>query len=106
MIELTNDNFQAEVIESDIPVLIDYFAKWCGPCKMMAPVFKKMSETYSEQLKFCTLDIEEVVVAGLPPDFAVTAIPALVLFKDGEIVSKNIGLKTEDAIETLIEEVI
>jgi len=104
MIELTSDNFQEEVVGSEIPVLVDFWAPWCGPCKMMTPVIEELNEEHSDKIKICKINIDEV--QDYPEEFAVNAIPALILVKDGVIVKKEIGLRTKKAIVAIIEEVL
>ena len=108
MIEVTKENFEEEVLNSEVPVVLDFWAPWCGPCKMMTPILEEMSVQfqYAEQIKFCKLNIEEVPVSELPNDFAVAAIPTLVIVKDGEVCSKEVGLKTKNAIIAMVEEVL
>ena len=104
MIELTSENFQEEVINSDMPVLVDFWAPWCGPCKMMKPIIEELSESHSEEVKFCKVNIEEFT--DYPEDFAVSAIPALMLVQDGSVIKKEVGLRNKQAIKAMLEEVI
>ena len=106
MIELTSANFREEVVSSDVPVLLDFWAPWCSPCKMMTPVLEEMSEQYGEQIKFCKVNIDEVPMTDIPEDFRVQAVPTLILVADGAVANKEVGLKTKTAISALISEVL
>ena len=106
MIEVTGENFRDEVESSDVPVLLDFWAPWCGPCKMMTPALEEMSEEYDGQIKFCKVNIDEVPMSDIPEAYAVQAVPTLTLVKEGEILNKEVGIKTKDAIKTLLGEAL
>lgn len=106
MKELTGENFREEVINSDVPVLLDFWAPWCGPCKMMTPTLEEISEEYGEQIKFCKINVEEVPMSDIPDEFSVQAVPTLTLVNAGHIINKEVGAKTREAIEALISEVV
>lgn len=89
MLEITNDNYQKEVIESDMPVMLDCFAVWCGPCKMMAPVVEEMAEKYAGKVKVCKADVDQAdQVAKVN---RVMSIPTFLFFKNGEVVNTIVG---------------
>ena len=88
VIELTQENYQKEVIESDKPVLIDFFATWCGPCKMVSPVVDEIADERPD-IKVCKLDVDKNL--DLARTFQVMSVPTLVAMKNGEIVNKIIG---------------
>lgn len=88
VIELTQENYQKEVIESDKPVLIDFFATWCGPCKMVSPVVDEIASERPD-IKVCKLDVDRNL--DLARSFQVMSVPTLVAMKNGEIVNKIIG---------------
>lgn len=106
MTELTIENFDEEVLNSEVPVLIDFWAPWCGPCKLMMPVIEELSEEYEGQIKFCKLNTEEQFCSDLPLDFGITSIPTLVIVVDKDIVVKEVGLKTKDVVQSIIEEAL
>lgn len=106
MIEITGDNFREEVVESIAPVLVDFWAPWCVPCKMMTPVLEELSEEYDTQIKFCKVNIDDVPMSDIPEDFSVSAVPTLTLVKGGEIVNKLVGIKTKPVIEALLSEAL
>ena len=105
MIELTSDNFVEEVVNSDQPVLLDFWAPWCGPCTMMTPVLEEISEECSGKVKFCKVNIEVFPSDDMPAGFSVSAIPTLMTVKNGAVVAKEVGLKSKEAIQSMIEEV-
>ena len=95
VIKLTKDNFDSEVIKSDKPVLIDFFATWCGPCRMVSPIVDEIAEENS-QYKICKVDVdEEPELAGA---FNVSSIPTLVVVKDGKAVNQAVGARPKEAI--------
>jgi thioredoxin 1 len=90
LIDVTDDSFDSEVLESDIPVLVDYWAPWCGPCKMATPVLAKLANEYEGRLKICKVNVdEEREVAG---KHRIMSIPTMFLFKDGELVDQITGV--------------
>ena len=99
IIELTQENYQKEVIESDKPVLIDFFATWCGPCKMLSPVVEELSKEYTD-VKFVKVDVDEE--EELAMKYGIMSIPALFLLKDGEVVGKTGGMQPIDSLRAFI----
>ena len=99
---LTEENFEAEVIKSDIPVLVDFFATWCGPCMMLAPHLEELSDEYDDRVKICKADVDSA--PGLAEKFNVSVIPTLVFIKNGETVSTTVGYKTKDELRKIIEQ--
>ena len=88
-IELTKDNFQAEGIEGDIPVLVDFWATWCGPCRAVAPVIDELAAEYEGRLKVGKVDVD--AEQQLAADFGVRSIPTLLIFKDGKMAEQIVG---------------
>ena len=97
---LTNKNFEAEVLKSEIPVLVDFFATWCGPCKMLAPVIEELAEKYEGKVKIRKVNVEEE--NELAMKYEVLSIPTLVLFKGGRVANTKIGLCSKSEIESMI----
>ncbi|MDO9465575.1 MAG: thioredoxin [bacterium] len=94
-IKVDDTNFKQEVLESDIPVLVDFWAEWCGPCRMIAPAVKEIAEEYDGKLKVCKLNVDEA--PGISSEYGIMSIPTLAIFKDGAVVDKVVGVasKTE-----------
>ena len=99
-INLTNQNFEAEVLKSEIPVLVDFFATWCGPCKMIAPVIEELAEKYEGKVKIRKVNVDEE--NELAMKFQIASIPTLVLFKEGKVANTKIGLCSKSEIESMI----
>ena len=102
--KLTKDNFEKEVIQSDMPVIIDFYADWCGPCKMLGPIFEEVSADYSGKLKFLKLSVEENPrVAG---QFGVQGIPCLIVVVDGKEVDRIVGLMQKEELKVKINSIL
>jgi thioredoxin 1 len=90
-IEITSSNFQTEVAESDVPVLLDMWAAWCGPCRMVSPIVDELAGEYSGRIKVGKLDVD--AEPGIAASFGVASIPTIVLIKDGQVVAHAIGAR-------------
>ncbi|MBQ7670623.1 MAG: thioredoxin [Clostridia bacterium] len=97
-ITLTLSNFEEEVLRSDVPVVVDFWATWCGPCRMIAPEVEALAEEYDGKVKVGKVNVDEE--EELAVKYRVSSIPTLILFKNGEAVKKSIGYKTKDALVT------
>ena len=86
---VTDENFEREVLQSPLPVLVDYWAEWCGPCKMIAPILDEMSEQYAGRLRIAKLNIDEN--PQTPPKYGIRGIPTLMLFKGGNVEATKVG---------------
>ena len=100
-ITITNENFEAEVLNSDVPVLLDFWATWCGPCRMIAPDLEKIAAENAGTLKVGKVNVDEEYELAMK--FGVTSIPLLVVMKDGKIVSKAVGAMPKAKIEALFK---
>ena len=99
-INLTNQNFEEEVLKSNLPVLVDFFATWCGPCKMIAPVIAEIAERYEGKVKVGKVNVDDE--NELAMKYQISSIPTLVLFKEGKVANTKIGLCSKSEIENMI----
>lgn len=104
MNEVTDANFQGEVLSSDIPVLVDFTATWCGPCKAMAPILEQVAQEYEGRLKVVSADINEARESAMA--FMVRSVPTLLVFKNGAVAVQNVGPANRNKIDKMIEGVI
>jgi len=104
VVHLTSSTFEAEVLNSNIPVIVDFWAEWCGPCKMLGPIFEQLSSDYTDKLKFAKLNVEDG--QDLAASHDVQGIPCLILFKDREEADRIVGFMPKDALKKKIDEIM
>lgn len=102
VIELTDASFDEVVHKSDVPVLIDFWAPWCGPCKMMSPIIGELADEYADKAKVCKLNTDEARDSAM--EFGISAIPTVILFKNGQVEKKWVGLTSKKDLVAAIEE--
>lgn len=103
-ITITKDNFEQEVLKSDIPVLVDFWASWCGPCRMLGPVISEIAEEYDGRVNVGKLNVDDE--AELAAQFAVASIPMVILFQKGEVVEKSVGYRPKEEFDDLLANVL
>ena len=101
IIQITDDSFEADVLQSDKPVLVDFSAEWCGPCKMIAPILNEVADEYESRVTVAKLNIDQN--AGTPPKFGIRGIPTLLLFKDGQVAATKVGALSKTQLIEFLE---
>lgn len=101
IVYVTDDSFEQDVLKSDIPVLVDYWAEWCGPCKMIAPILEEIVGDYEGKVKIAKLNIDEN--PNTPPKFGIRGIPTLMIFKGGEVEATKVGALSKSQLTAFIE---
>ena len=101
---VTDDNFEEDVLKSDVPVLVDFWAPWCGPCKMIAPILEEIAGEYDGRLKIGKLNTDEN--QQVAARYGIMSIPTLLIFKNGDIAEKIVGAQSKQAITAKIESVL
>jgi len=104
VIELTSDTFDAEVLNSDVPVLVDFGAEWCAPCKMIAPIVEKIAEKYAGRLKVCEANVDQM--QHIAARYQIMSIPNLIFFKDGNVVDQIVGYVPENQLSAKVDTVL
>lgn len=101
IVYVTDDSFEEDVLKSEIPVLVDYWAEWCGPCKMIAPILEEVVAEYAGKLKIAKLNIDEN--SATPPKFGIRGIPTLMIFKDGDVEATKVGALSKSQLTAFID---
>lgn len=101
---LTDANFQSEVLDSDKPVLVDFWASWCAPCRMISPIIEELAEEYEEKIKVGKVNTEDN--AKITGDYGIISIPTLIIFKEGKPIDQIIGVVSKDVIKKKLDAVL
>jgi thioredoxin 1 len=104
VVNLTEQNFDQEVMNSDIPVLVDFWAQWCGPCRAVAPIIDQLAEEYEGKLKVCKVNVDEE--NSLASRFRIMSIPTIMIFKGGELVRSVVGGRSKAEFDELLQSII
>lgn len=104
MKEVTDALFQKEVLESEVPVMVDFWAPWCGPCRMVSPVMEELDQLYNGKIKFVKLNVDDNPTTSM--QYGIVSIPTLLLFKDGKAAQKLVGFRPKGEFESLLNQYI
>lgn len=101
IVHVSDETFEQEVLKSSTPVLVDYWAAWCGPCRMIAPVLDELADDYSGRVKVCKVDIDQNEMT--PAKYGVRGIPTLMIFKNGQVEATRVGAMSKSELSTFID---
>jgi len=101
LLAVSDDTFEKEVVEASLPVIVDFWAQWCGPCKALAPIIDAIAQQYGDKVKFVKMDVDSNPLT--PPKFGVRGIPTLILFKDGQVKATQVGLVNKTELAKFID---
>jgi len=102
--KFTSENFETEVLKSEVPVLVDFYADWCGPCKLMGPIVTQLAAEYEGKLKVGKVDVD--ANTDIAMKYGIMSIPTLIIFKNGEVFRKEVGAQTKKNVEKAISQVL
>ncbi len=105
-IDVSSEDFQAQVLEADVPVLVDFWAPWCGPCRMMHPVLESLAEKYDGRVVIARVNLDEDGNQKLGQQYQIRAIPYMAIFKNGEIVEEIVGVRPEEDLASALDTAI
>ena len=104
ILEVTDDSFDSEILHSDMPAMVDFWAEWCGPCKMVGPVVEELANEYKGKIKIAKMDVDQN--RDTPAKFGIRNIPTLILFKGGEVAKTIIGAQPKSSIEDELKKLL
>lgn len=104
IVSVTDKTFEDEVLKSEVPVIVDYWAPWCGPCKMIAPILEDIANEYGDKLKICKLNIDEN--EDTPPKYNIRGIPTLMIFKNGDVEATKVGALSKSQLTAFIDSTV
>ena len=104
IVHVTDTSFEAEVVNAEVPVLVDFWAEWCGPCKMIAPVLNEIADEYAGKLKVCKIDVD--ANPDVPPKFGIRGIPTLIIFKGGNVEATKVGALSKTQLTEFVEQAL
>ena len=104
LVKLTSENFEEEVIKSEIPVLVDFWAEWCGPCRMIGPIVEEFANEYNGKLKVCKLDVD--AHGSIAQQFRILSIPTVMIFKDGKVASQVVGAVPKKELQKHVDKAL
>jgi len=102
--KITIENFEKEVLNSNVPVLVDFYATWCGPCKMVSPIIEQIEKEMDGKVKVCKIDVDEA--RDLAIKYEIMSIPTFLVFKNGNVVEKAVGMRDREELMKLLEKVL
>ena len=104
VLHVTDDNFEQEILKSDIPAMVDFWADWCGPCKMVGPIVEELAKEYKGKIKIAKMNVDQN--QKTPARFGIRSIPTLIFFKNGEVVNVIIGAQPKEILKSALEKLL